>query len=185
MHSHDRTMLAKLGFADPDKKDALHDAACRYMATSESYQKLVDRFVKLKDGFSHSGLTKYSIDFHIGKGSGQYRTTVGFADVVLIGKLQEQWWDNEKKRISLIDHTFSILIEVKIGWVSAGDIIRQLGLYRSYRTADLVVCACAFQMNAAEVQSLKNEGIRYVYLGESFREYAAKERSEVAECMDF
>lgn len=35
-HAHDRTLLAKLGFADPDKKDARHDLACRYTALPES-----------------------------------------------------------------------------------------------------------------------------------------------------
>ena len=32
MHTSDRTLLASLGFADPDKKDRRHTLACQYMA---------------------------------------------------------------------------------------------------------------------------------------------------------
>jgi hypothetical protein len=31
MHSHDRTMIAKLGFADPDKREPLHELACQFL----------------------------------------------------------------------------------------------------------------------------------------------------------
>src|ERR1700690_2789619 len=31
-HAHDRTLLASLGFADPDKKDQMHDLACEYLS---------------------------------------------------------------------------------------------------------------------------------------------------------
>src|SRR4051794_16944824 len=31
MHSHDRTMVAKLGFADPDKRDDRHELACQFL----------------------------------------------------------------------------------------------------------------------------------------------------------
>ena len=33
VHSHDRTLIAKLGFADADKQDPRHDLACEYLAT--------------------------------------------------------------------------------------------------------------------------------------------------------
>lgn len=32
MYSHNRTLLASAGFADPDKKDPEHDLACRYLS---------------------------------------------------------------------------------------------------------------------------------------------------------
>lgn len=34
-HSHDRTLIARLGFSDPDKKDSLHDFACQYVVQPE------------------------------------------------------------------------------------------------------------------------------------------------------
>lgn len=32
MYAHDRTMIARLGFADPDRQNTKHDLACRYLA---------------------------------------------------------------------------------------------------------------------------------------------------------
>ncbi len=34
-HAHDRTLLARLGFDDPDKSEARHDSACFYLAAPE------------------------------------------------------------------------------------------------------------------------------------------------------
>lgn len=48
MHSHDRTLLSKLGFADPDKKDGRHDLACQYLAQDEIALKLVDLVTREK-----------------------------------------------------------------------------------------------------------------------------------------
>jgi len=36
MHAHDRTMLARFGFADPDKREPLHDLACQYLASADT-----------------------------------------------------------------------------------------------------------------------------------------------------
>ncbi len=33
MHSHDRTLIAELGFKDPDKGEPEHDLACNYLAS--------------------------------------------------------------------------------------------------------------------------------------------------------
>ncbi len=42
MHSHDRTLLARLGFSDPDKKEPLHDLACAYLAEDTQARKLLE-----------------------------------------------------------------------------------------------------------------------------------------------
>lgn len=41
MHIKDQTYLAKLGFADKDKKNPLHDAACLYLTQPDKLRKLV------------------------------------------------------------------------------------------------------------------------------------------------
>ena len=41
MHSHDRTLLAKLGFADIDRQHPRHDLACQYLAQPSVAQKLL------------------------------------------------------------------------------------------------------------------------------------------------
>lgn len=42
-HSHDRTLLAALGFQDPDKKDPKHTLACQYLCQPEVALRLATR----------------------------------------------------------------------------------------------------------------------------------------------
>ena len=41
MHAYERTMLAKLGFADPDRCEQLHELACQYLATPAATRRLL------------------------------------------------------------------------------------------------------------------------------------------------
>ena len=41
MHSYDRTLLAKLAFADHDKANPRHDWACQYLAQKDVLESLV------------------------------------------------------------------------------------------------------------------------------------------------
>lgn len=207
MHSHDRTLLASLGFADPDKKDRQHDGACRYMALPESFDKMINTFMIArldKADIREMHLTEHHIDHHIVKGEGKYAATVGFADVYLTGTgVQDSTWtpmggvqlcdsacrvgcEGGKLHLSTCPAKMNALVEVKIGRVSAGDLIRQLGLYRAYLPAQLTVVACAFSLTRAEVDSLANEKIHYVRLGKSFDDYMATAREDVVdEDLDF
>lgn len=109
MHSHDRTQIMRLGFNDPDKKLPLHDLACRYLSTSSAIIKMTSQFIKPcsgearktewkeKETFEGSwnfveekGLdtreisnAKGNIEVPINKGTGEYKTTIGFCDVVV------------------------------------------------------------------------------------------------------
>lgn len=114
MHSHDRTLLAKLGFADPDKKDRRHDLACQYLALPEN----AERLARLALGWSdlEAVLPRATYPFHrevcrwrclesatrikvtpklevpLSKGDGQYKTTIGFLDVAVGASL----WRTER-----------------------------------------------------------------------------------------
>lgn len=91
MHSHDRTLLAKMGFADPDKKNPRHDWACQYLAQPEVLQQFFSSRIsaELKD---HSSVDVQTVlEHHIMKGQGQYKTTIGFADVVFESSVRTQW----------------------------------------------------------------------------------------------
>ena len=99
MHSHDRTLLARLGFADPDKPEPRHDLACQYIghpATVEKVIRLLDIVYEDRphrcgdDVWEQVGKLTRSVrrksvayEMPVEKGSGQYMTTVGFIDVVL------------------------------------------------------------------------------------------------------
>jgi hypothetical protein len=41
MHTHDRTLIASLGFNDPDKKNVLHDLACAYLTQTEVIRSII------------------------------------------------------------------------------------------------------------------------------------------------
>jgi hypothetical protein len=52
-HSHDRTLIASLGFADPDKQDPMHDLACEYLSQPMQAEALV-RLIECGDVLSAS-----------------------------------------------------------------------------------------------------------------------------------
>lgn len=105
-HSHDSTLLARLGFADPDRRNPLHDAACQYLAQESKARKLADMLLMGKrpaspeseengDGSAVDAIGTWAFDSHraeleksIGKGTGQYRSIVGFLDVSLAVRLR-------------------------------------------------------------------------------------------------
>jgi hypothetical protein len=86
MHSHDRTLLAKLGFNDSDRKAPEHDSACRYLAY-EVYEHVFRKVFDMKPEAPPEGHRwfKGSTEVHLVKGQDQYATTIGFADVVIKG----------------------------------------------------------------------------------------------------
>ena len=45
MHSHDRTLLASMGFADPDRRERRHTLACQYLAEPETALRLWERVI--------------------------------------------------------------------------------------------------------------------------------------------
>lgn len=96
MHSHDRTMLARLGFADPDKGDRRHDLACQYLARPEGVARLVEIVLVPAlgdgpiDGRYWRGTQQSTItpgtarhEVALSKGRDQYKTTIGFLDVMV------------------------------------------------------------------------------------------------------
>lgn len=108
-HSHDRTLLAKLGFADGDRRNADHDTAARFLVEDETASTQValaalglvfsEHVEDLKTAYrdetgnrytheravSWTGVGIKSIvtrenERAVSKGSGQYKTTIGFLD---------------------------------------------------------------------------------------------------------
>lgn len=115
MHAHERTLLARLGFADPDRRDPLHDIACRYLAmpqVSLRVAKLLNlEYSNRQQCFkTHTGYemkcessrfvkkVRSICEHEIYKGVGQYRTTVGFLDVYLQVELEELYTNVQKRR---------------------------------------------------------------------------------------
>lgn len=110
MHAHDRTLIASLGFADPDKNSAVHDLGCQYLALPENHARLGRMLLEGNKLFPKYNSTRAALGFAsdgrrvtvqtvgrlafdhpakpvmetpIVKGEGKYRTIVGFIDVCL------------------------------------------------------------------------------------------------------
>lgn len=115
MHAHERTLLARLGFADPDRRDPLHDIACRYLAMPEvslRVAKLLDleyshrpQCLQTSTGYEMKcessrfvKKVRSKCEHEIYKGVGQYRSTVGFLDLYLQVELEESYTNVQKRR---------------------------------------------------------------------------------------
>jgi hypothetical protein len=217
MHSHNRTLLASLGFADEDKLDPKHDLACRYIAQKALVMKLAEMIYPAKCPYKESWKRPYdgviavemdgtydrtvsscgqcSFENPLSKGEGQYRTTIGFIDVLarvdvaesVVGKKriraneykQDAPWADWEPYQTGGKRGEAFGIEVKITPVGTGEIIRQINLYRQYlpvpgkyerRPMKRVpfVLATAFPISEASSEQLVGEGINHVVLSSAF-----------------
>lgn len=215
MYAHERTMLARLGFADPDRADPQHDLACQYLSTADAVRRLVPRL-----GIEHGcrpechswGNTEQesqvsrtvdshqaTLEYEIAKGSGPYRTTVGFADVVLNLTVRERhshvrqrirkWRDADGNQQwsewqSVNDCVYRLRevcgLEIKIKRTSIGALLRQVKLYRSYSGIKCWVVATAYNIAPSDVECLGSENIVHVRLGANFEAYVASQNDHAA-----
>lgn len=180
MHSHDRTLLSRLGFADPDKKDRMHDLGCQYLALPENRERIARDVLGRPDiSFSKQPI----FESPIVKGEGKYQTVVGFIDVVLSGFVKTT--EVEDPGACSYFHRW-LAIEVKITPVGIGEILRQIKLYRQFRAADNLrwMVATSFPLSANDVAILKGAGVYHVRLGDAFQAWAAAQGTEVADASD-
>ena len=150
MHSKDKTLIATLGFSDPDKGE-LHDRAC-FFCTTESFAAAIP--------INSAGEGEFSIREHTAQLEhpikGGYGI-VGFADVLVNFDLTSVWLCPEcnsyrdtlvvksgDKRKSLVYERkkFKVLIEVKTRVEPVGNWVRQINLYRARMPVDLAILAC-------------------------------------------
>jgi hypothetical protein len=148
-----RTLLAKLGFADADRKSPRHDLACNYVGLNHGVLRKVIQAAAPKniEIVNASG----TLEYQVLKGSGQYSTTVGFVDVLarftaaltvpladpetcakanaaavggadpIIPQTLESGWIK-------VATDFQAVIEIKISHCNVGDLIRQLRVYNEH-----------------------------------------------------
>lgn len=198
MHSHEKTLLSKFGFSDPDRRSSLHDLACQYLMTDEVCQRFI-QYAKIEHDFVHYEggnyegdnyrhdysrkvvATEISMEQEISKGEGKYRTTIGFADVVLRFRVEELQvnvthlikgaWIPQKDRGFY--STISYGIEVKISPITIGDLLRQINLYRSYSTFSKWAVVTNYPLTTADAECLKSEKILHLQLGSHFEAFRA------------
>lgn len=166
-YSYDKTLLAKLGFQDSDKKNSLHDKGCRYLAQSEIATALVKSVIS---GTQLEGkevtIRDTRCEVSIGKGSGQYKTTIGFIDVVI--------------RTNIGNSDFNFCVEVKIGQESMGNCLRQINLYKSYTDGFeyryeygtmIWILASPWAIDEQQKSMLDSSAIFHIRLGSKFKEF--------------
>jgi hypothetical protein len=110
MSAHDRTLLANLAFADPDKKDPLHDLACQYVAQPSVVEAMG---LKVRD-CPVVALGGGILECPISKGEGKYKTTIGFLDARIPVGFRYQAFDSKCVR----KEVFSDQEEAKKIWQS-------------------------------------------------------------------
>ncbi len=205
MHAHERTLLARLGFADPDRCDPLHDIACRYLATQAVFSRLAkflgdafqeNNYESEDSVFETRSVASASVrvirathEAEISKGYGQYRTTVGFVDVLLATELIQNHTDVKKRPVRKKGDNESwqpcesfwrqcyadVAIEVKSNPLPIGDIIRQINLYRSYCSFDTWILATTYPLPQSQYDCLVNARILHIHLGQRFQDFVKEQ----------
>lgn len=145
MAAQARTLLAKLGFADADRKSPRHDLACNYIGLN---REVLTRALQV------SAMPRVTIsdargdlEFQVLKGDGKFSTTVGFVDVLATFNatftlpIPSPSDRSDRWRRSLLEsytdwisvrQGFQAVVEVKIAPCGVGDLIRQLRVYNEH-----------------------------------------------------
>jgi len=79
VRSINNTLLTRMGFRDPDSKNQRHNLACQYLSQYTVMKRLVKSVYRV--GVAEA---KCIQEFHLTKGHGQYKTSIGFLDLVAL-----------------------------------------------------------------------------------------------------
>ena len=192
MHSKDRTLLAQMGFADPDRKETRHELAIQYLIRLEVAQAMTEMFNMSSPGkinfdfydgcegtlireTEFCQFARVATEVHVGKGEGKFRNTVGFLDIeyeVVVRKA------NEKREGSYKYANLTQVVEVKINPVPTSDLIRQIKLYREYHNATRWIAALAYSISEEDAKMLALASIRHVRLGDKFTQYVQSRKTD-------
>jgi len=210
-HAYKKTLLAQLGFADADKQNPKHDLAVEYLALEHNAKRLIQsihpgfdweplRPIPNKPDWASLTIRRLSDlrtperERPLTKGEGQYRSTVGFLDLLVRYSASKTIWEYVEGRpprtVYDLDHDrepsgpLALVVEVKAGHVPTGDLLRQMKLYREYADTIGGVARCSwvvagcFKFTETQAHALRQEGITPVSLGPLFDEWAERQRTD-------
>lgn len=191
MHAHERTLLGKMGFKDPDKKDRRHDLACQYLARPE----IATRLLPLIPTEGWESVERAFLDAKFeapvtkeARWSDPVAPIVGFMDLFVIYA-----WSGVRT-LRQVTERYGVLVEVKIQPVAIGDILRQVGLYLHHQSrvlydsdyvwANHVVVATAYDLSVDDVAMLTSKKILHVRLSKDFDSFCATSTERVSESLE-
>ncbi len=202
------TLIAQLGFSDPDLLDPVHDAGCDYLNSTIGREALIGAMGPRNMDFRVAGESsvqksrfktldlRSQRDRAITWGRKSSRRTVGFIDIVIHHRYE--FTITRTEAISgkiLVDHRGEVsrplLIDVKVHPESIGRIIRQMNLYRDFiddhvddEMVDLkgyaLVVATCYEPEAHELLALEQANIYHLFLGAKFDRYISHRDSSTA-----
>lgn len=170
MHSHDRTLLSKLGFGDVDRKNKDHELACLYLSQRDIGRQLVSRLCGDDDSLD---IENSAIEVALSKGEGQYKTTIGFLDVRIDFSYIRTCKPSCCSDSVHICYGVAI-IEVKNAVCDVSEIIRQINLYKAHFQCvhyEFWIVATTYNISALDSAALTAAGLRHVFLGKGFRSW--------------
>ena len=147
-HSHQQTLLAKLGFSDPDHKDPRHTLACEYLCKPEVSRKVVSVLQDFASGpteqpkpvrYPKQDDPAYKEWFLCSEAQTEAPVMnrnyyIGFIDV-MIKYVTGGWstsWGRGPDEVHKCNREYLVIVEVKVSKVDPADIIKQMKLYATY-----------------------------------------------------
>lgn len=191
MHSHNRTLIARLGFADPDKGDSRHDAACRYLATRAIHESVATEVV----GEGIPAVVRPAFEVPFKKNAGFIDLRLPYLKLydhddpeVILGGQLARYRDMDRDHYApaarvleggAIEWSSYVLrwlnVEVKVSPVPIGNILRQINFYRSHVGGPWLL-ATLFPLSHGDHEVLRGADISHALLGDAFHRWMAEEQ---------
>lgn len=195
MHSKDRTLLAQMGFADPDRKETRHELAIQYLIRRDVAFAMTCIAIDASEGLINfqvydggeptllreceiERIASVATEVHVGKGDGKFKGTVGFLDIVFDVAVRKKVVPKEADPMSCRAVNYSQVVEVKINPIPTSDLIRQINLYREYHSAKIWIAALAYSISEDDANLLRIARIRHVRLGDKFTQYVQSRKTD-------
>jgi len=168
MHSHDRTLAQSL-IVDPDRRTSKHDLVCQYLLDQAAFKRTFENVAPPVD--LRVWMSPPVLEQPIVKGSGQYRTIVGFIDVFVdnfhvvsctghecpvSGAAYDETWETP-----IVFHAEPLTVEVKTTPTPIGEILRQVELYRQFVRGPMpyTLLVVTYDMSDREIAALERSGV--------------------------